>query len=58
MQLLDEKDRDRILGPHEKVQRWIESTRNATKPHFDEVHDILFKLKTKIKVTTSRPSKM
>lgn len=48
MQLLDEKDRDRILGPHKKVQQWIESTRNATRPHFDEVHTILYKLKTRL----------
>ncbi|XP_061373767.1 glutathione S-transferase T2-like [Gastrolobium bilobum] len=47
MQLLDKKDRDRILGPHKKVQQWIESTRNATRPHFDEVHNVLYKLKMK-----------
>ena len=45
MQLLDEKDRSRILGPHPKVREWIENTRNATNPHFDEFHKILFKLK-------------
>ncbi|QHO58136.1 Glutathione S-transferase [Arachis hypogaea] len=27
LELLDEKDRERILGPHKKVQEWIESTR-------------------------------
>ncbi|KAK7399217.1 hypothetical protein VNO78_10396 [Psophocarpus tetragonolobus] len=48
LELLDEKDRDRILGPHKKVQQWIESTRNATKPHFDEVHKVLYKLKKKL----------
>ncbi|KAH1251442.1 Glutathione S-transferase T1 [Glycine max] len=48
LELLDEKDRDRILGPHKKVQQWIESTRNATRPHFDEVHTILYKLKTRL----------
>ncbi|KAI5436917.1 hypothetical protein KIW84_023154 [Lathyrus oleraceus] len=31
----DEKDHDRIIGPYKKVQEWIESTKNATKPHFD-----------------------
>lgn len=54
MQLLDEKDRDRVLGPHKKVQQWIESTRNATKPHFDEIHNILHKLKTKLSEQQSR----
>lgn len=45
MQLLDEKDRSRILGPHQKVREWIENTRNATNPYFDEVHKLLYKLK-------------
>ncbi|CAL0330736.1 unnamed protein product [Lupinus luteus] len=48
LELLDEKDRDRILSPHKKVQQWIESTRNATKPHFDEVHNVLYKMKLKL----------
>lgn len=42
---MDEKDRSRILGPHKKVQQWIVDTRNATRPHFDEVHTILSKVK-------------
>ncbi|KAK4260582.1 hypothetical protein QN277_003678 [Acacia crassicarpa] len=58
LELLDEGDRGRILGPHEKVQRWIESTRNATKPHFDEVHNVLYELRRKIRATTELPSKM
>ncbi|KAF8380260.1 hypothetical protein HHK36_027744 [Tetracentron sinense] len=29
LEVLDEKDRDRILGSHKKVQQWIESTKNA-----------------------------
>lgn len=45
---MDEKDRDRILGPHKKVKQWIEDTNQATRPHFDEVHAILFKLKAKL----------
>ncbi|KAK7358627.1 hypothetical protein VNO77_00565 [Canavalia gladiata] len=53
LELLDEKDRDRILGPHKKVQQWIESTRNATRPHFDDIHDVLYKLKTKLSMRQS-----
>ncbi|KAK4797226.1 hypothetical protein SAY86_029552 [Trapa natans] len=45
LEVLDEKDRDRFLGPHKKVQEWIENTRKATQPHFDEVHKILMKAK-------------
>ncbi|XWS48937.1 hypothetical protein CRYUN_Cryun13aG0120000 [Craigia yunnanensis] len=48
LEVLDEKDRNRILGPHKKVQQWIENTRNATQPHFDEVHKILMKAKEKL----------
>lgn len=54
MQLLDEKDHDRILGPHKKVQQWIESTKSATKPHFHEVHNVLYKLKLKLSLQKSR----
>ena len=45
---MDEKDRNRILGPYKKVQQWIENTRNATQPHFDEVHKIIMKAKEKL----------
>ncbi|GLU05792.1 hypothetical protein SLE2022_228710 [Rubroshorea leprosula] len=48
LEMLDEKDRNRVLGPHKKVQTWIENTRNATRPHFDEVHAIVFKVKEKL----------
>lgn len=48
IQVLDEKDHNRILGPHQKVREWIENTKNATNPHFDEVHKVLYKLKATI----------
>ncbi|WCJ26262.1 Glutathione S-transferase T1 [Euphorbia peplus] len=48
LELVDEEDRNRILGPHNKVKQWIEDTRNATRPHFDEVHKILFKAKARL----------
>uniref|UniRef100_A0A6N2L5Z2 GST C-terminal domain-containing protein n=1 Tax=Salix viminalis TaxID=40686 RepID=A0A6N2L5Z2_SALVM len=48
LEVLDEKDRSRILSPYKKVQQWMEDTKNATRPHFDEVHQILFKAKTKL----------
>ncbi|RWR72181.1 glutathione S-transferase T1 [Cinnamomum micranthum f. kanehirae] len=43
LEMLDEKDRDRILGPHKKVLQWIENLKHVTKPHFDEAHEILYK---------------
>ncbi|XVF51502.1 hypothetical protein PTKIN_Ptkin04bG0190100 [Pterospermum kingtungense] len=48
LEVLDEKDRNRLLGPHKKVQQWIENTRNATQPHFDEVHNILMRVKERL----------
>ncbi|KAF2297810.1 hypothetical protein GH714_003274 [Hevea brasiliensis] len=44
LELLDENVRDRFLGPYKKVQQWIENTKNAIKPHFDEVHDALYQV--------------
>ena len=45
LELLDDKDRDRILGPRIKIQQWIENVKNATAPHFEEVHGNLYKAK-------------
>jgi len=42
---LDDKDRLRLLSTHKKVEQWIENTKKATMPHFDETHEILFKVK-------------
>ncbi|KAK8587322.1 hypothetical protein V6N13_086313 [Hibiscus sabdariffa] len=47
LELLEDSDRDRLLGPYKKVEQWIENTRNATRPHFDEVHKILMRAKAK-----------
>ena len=67
IQVLEDEDRVRILGPHKKVQQWIEDTKNATSPHFDQVHKILFKAKarfqeqqwkSKSSSKTNIPSKM
>ncbi|KZV16090.1 glutathione S-transferase family protein [Dorcoceras hygrometricum] len=49
LEVVDKKDHDRILGPHKRVLKWIDDTKNATAPHFDEVHSILLKVKEKLK---------
>ncbi|GJV34685.1 glutathione S-transferase T1-like protein [Tanacetum coccineum] len=49
LELLSKKDHDRILSPYKKVLQWIEDTKSATAPHFDEVHGILFKVQKKIR---------
>ncbi|KAM7257578.1 hypothetical protein ACFE04_013319 [Oxalis oulophora] len=58
LEVVDETDRQRILGPHKKVQKWIEDTRNATKPHFDEVHKILFQVRTMLQEKKSARAKL
>ncbi|KAF5206488.1 Glutathione s-transferase [Thalictrum thalictroides] len=56
LELLDEKELNRLLGPHKKVLQWIEDTKNATSPHFEEVHAILFKAKAKFQKPSSGAS--
>ncbi|KDP25450.1 hypothetical protein JCGZ_20606 [Jatropha curcas] len=42
LHLLEENDRNRLLGPYKKVQQWIEDTKTTTNPHFDELHGAVF----------------
>ncbi|XP_052170853.1 glutathione S-transferase T1-like [Diospyros lotus] len=62
LEIVDEQDKNRILDPYKKVQQWIEDTKHATKPHFEEVHVVLFKVKEKLQSQRSRrtafPSKL
>ncbi|KAK6935377.1 Glutathione S-transferase, N-terminal [Dillenia turbinata] len=58
LELLDEKEKIRILGPYKKVQQWIESTKNATMPYFEEVHAILFKVKENLQKQRSNEMKV
>uniref|UniRef100_A0A2K2BVJ6 GST C-terminal domain-containing protein n=1 Tax=Populus trichocarpa TaxID=3694 RepID=A0A2K2BVJ6_POPTR len=50
LQFVDETESNHILGPFKKVQQWIEDTKNATRPHFDEVHQTLFGAKAKLQM--------
>ncbi|KAG4398281.1 hypothetical protein AAZX31_08G013500 [Glycine max] len=54
LEVLDEKDHSRILSPYKKVLQWIEDTRTATNPHFEEVHNILYRAKKKFEQQRSR----
>ncbi|KNA10049.1 hypothetical protein SOVF_147980 [Spinacia oleracea] len=47
LEVLDEKDRARILSPYKKVRVWIEATKASIQPHFDDVHGILYRAKEK-----------
>ncbi|KAJ0480079.1 putative glutathione transferase [Helianthus annuus] len=42
-QLLSKELRDRILSPYKKVLQWVEDTKSATAPHFEEIYGVLFK---------------
>lgn len=44
LELLDRRDVDMLLGPHEKVRKWLEKVKEVTSPHFEEVHDKLYKV--------------
>ncbi|URE04739.1 Glutathione S-transferase [Musa troglodytarum] len=48
LEVVDEKDRDRILGPHPRILQWIENVKSATSPHFEEVHGFLYKVKARL----------
>lgn len=39
---MGEDNKKRILEPFMKVQEWIENTKLAMAPHFDEVHNSIF----------------
>ncbi|XP_010676473.2 glutathione S-transferase T1 isoform X1 [Beta vulgaris subsp. vulgaris] len=54
LEVLDEKDRARILNPYKKVRAWIEATKVATHPHFDDVHGVLFRAKAKFQKQRER----
>ncbi|XP_076897567.1 glutathione S-transferase T1-like [Bidens hawaiensis] len=43
LQLLSAEHHDRILSPYKKVLKWVEDTKNATAPYFEEFHGVLFK---------------
>ncbi|PIN23726.1 Glutathione S-transferase [Handroanthus impetiginosus] len=54
----DENERERILGPHKRILKWIEDTKNATAPHFDEIHSIMplaRQMLKELKVQASKP---
>ncbi|PHU30009.1 hypothetical protein BC332_02102 [Capsicum chinense] len=38
--VLDEKDRERIIGPYKRILKWIDETKNAIEPHFQEAGQV------------------
>lgn len=49
LEVLDDEDKERIVSPYKKVLKWIDDTKKATEPHFDEAHTVLFNVKEKYK---------
>ncbi|XP_027182615.1 glutathione S-transferase T1-like [Coffea eugenioides] len=49
LELVDEELQKRILDPYEKVRKWVEDTKKAIQPHFDEIHAAVFQNKEMIK---------
>ncbi|XP_073287929.1 glutathione S-transferase T1-like [Primulina huaijiensis] len=49
IEVVEEEDRDRILGPHKRILKWIEDLKNATEPYFDELHSIISPVREKLK---------
>uniref|UniRef100_A0A0E0BKR5 Glutathione S-transferase n=1 Tax=Oryza glumipatula TaxID=40148 RepID=A0A0E0BKR5_9ORYZ len=47
LEVLSDSERDRILGPHERIRSWVQNVKKATSPHFDEVHELILKAKTR-----------
>ncbi|XP_021754085.1 glutathione S-transferase T1-like [Chenopodium quinoa] len=42
LHMIPDEERKRIIGPFKKVQQWIANIKEATNPHFDEIHQHLF----------------
>ncbi|KAF3614767.1 hypothetical protein FXO37_35816 [Capsicum annuum] len=38
--VLDEKDRERIIGPYKRILKWIDDTKNAMEPYFQEAGQV------------------
>ncbi|PWA49796.1 S-crystallin, Glutathione S-transferase (GST) [Artemisia annua] len=57
LELLDKKQHERIFSPFKKVVKWVEDTRSATAPYFDEVHEKLFKSKIGIQESLAAVSR-
>ncbi|THU66582.1 hypothetical protein C4D60_Mb05t15660 [Musa balbisiana] len=53
LEVVDEKNRKRILGPHPKILEWIDNVKSATSPHFEEVHEHLQEVKARIALLKS-----
>lgn len=49
IQAAHENDRDRILGPHKRILKWVEDVKSATAPHFEEIHALVYSAREPLK---------
>ncbi|XP_076897566.1 glutathione S-transferase T1-like [Bidens hawaiensis] len=56
LQLLPAEHHDRILSPYKKVLKWVEDTKNATAPYFEEYHGVLFKARDDMRELLAKKS--
>ncbi|KAK1698759.1 hypothetical protein QYE76_015456 [Lolium multiflorum] len=47
LELVGDERRDSILRPREKIGAWMENVKKATSPHFEEAHELIFKMKAR-----------
>ncbi|KAL2516737.1 Glutathione S-transferase T1 [Abeliophyllum distichum] len=57
LEVADTKDRDRILGPRKRILKWVDDTKNATAPYFEEIHSIIYPTKEKLQKLKSMAAK-
>ncbi|XP_051151538.1 glutathione S-transferase T1-like [Andrographis paniculata] len=48
LEFAEESERERLLGPHKRILKWIEDTKTATAPYFDEVHAVIAPIREKL----------
>ncbi|KAM0913067.1 hypothetical protein ACQ4PT_012423 [Festuca glaucescens] len=48
LELVGDERRNRILGPREKIRTWMGNVKKATSPHFEDAHELIFKVKARL----------
>lgn len=44
LEIVSVEERNRMIGPYKKIQKWVERVKNATNPYFDEIHQLLYEI--------------
>lgn len=57
LEFAEESERERILGPHKRILKWVDDTRSATAPYFDEIHSIMPTIRVKLQGLKAQANK-